>query len=511
MMVNFCQNKQKRLLKPKRFARCSALMLLTVVGLSCGGRSHQKEIVHPEMFHPIDVQMDPISAELFPLLSADSLPITEARLDTELAELSGANARWIGKPGHRTYIVEIAPSPSPDSPQSQLGIPLVLVHGLGDAGMRDFYPVVSPLARNRPLLLIDLPNLARSESNKTPTPIYFAQRVAQIIQSRIDGPFDLLGHSLGGNVCLTLAAHPKMHPQHLVIVDAAGVLHREAFVKNQVDTGTSSISRVHKGLGRVVKGVGRTLVEVSSGLEPPQKRLHDGANHLPGSGTQAAVELILHRIGPYISAIESPTLLLWGQNDTIAPLRTGQLLRDRINTATLHVLPKVAHVPMKDDPKKFANAVLQFIDEPLRPQMPKSTPIKSAVRVDCNGKTGRVFSGRYSSLELINCREADIENAEIGQLRLEDSRVKLTGVLVTNGTFAIRSNVVITGGKFAGPIALYMQKSTADIAGAVINGSTHAIASQKGARFLFSVTVIHSPHHRGILHDRLGLNDGDAL
>ena len=80
-----------------------------------------------------------------------------APLDPEIAALPGARASWmIDQEYGAVYVVTVGPERAPTAPT------LVMVHGLGTNGVRDFYPVLAPLAVHRRVVLFDLPGFGRS-------------------------------------------------------------------------------------------------------------------------------------------------------------------------------------------------------------------------------------------------------------------------------------------------------------------------------------------------------------
>jgi pimeloyl-ACP methyl ester carboxylesterase len=64
-----------------------------------------------------------------------------------------------------------------------------------------------------------------------------------------------------------------------------------------------------------------------------------------------------------IAAVTAPTLLLWGENDTLVPLSLGHVLQKEMPHARLVVLQKAAHVCMFDRPRDFDAAVLSFLTD----------------------------------------------------------------------------------------------------------------------------------------------------
>ena len=59
--------------------------------------------------------------------------------------------------------------------------------------------------------------------------------------------------------------------------------------------------------------------------------------------------------------IAAPTLMIWGENDTLVPPAIGDLLRAEIPDSRLLVLKGAAHVPMFDSPEDLDAALLAFL------------------------------------------------------------------------------------------------------------------------------------------------------
>src|SRR5580765_2840947 len=84
-----------------------------------------------------------------------------APVDSEIASLPNARGTFMGDDAFGAiYVVTVgSASVTPAAPAEP---PLVLVHGLGTNGMRDFYPVLAPLAAHRRVVMFDLPGFGRS-------------------------------------------------------------------------------------------------------------------------------------------------------------------------------------------------------------------------------------------------------------------------------------------------------------------------------------------------------------
>ena len=279
------------------------------------------------------------------------------------------------------------------------------------------------------------------------------------------------------------------------------------------ESASASASEVHSGLGNLLQVASQKVIAVSKVIEPSDEKLADSGSQLTSAGARSAIALILHQIGPYLIANDSPTLLIWGDKDNIAPVRTGKLLASRIDQSQIEILPDVGHVPMKESPDAFVRAVVAFLEADNLSSAAQQTAIspKAPMIINCREKRVQQLSGHFSSLEIIDCSNLVIEDAAADHIRITNSNVHLIGVTVQNGIAAHQSNIILTGGTFSGAVAVHLDDATADIAGAFIEGSPHAIAADAGARVLFSATIIESAHYRGAVHGPVGLKGGEAL
>ena len=110
---------------------------------------------------------------------------------------------------------------------------VVLVHGLGEGAARDWEHVIPSLAQRYHVLTFDLPGFGRSEKqNAIYSPANYAAFVKWIMEERVNGPFTLVGHSLGGVVALRFASIYPRNLRHLILIDTPGILHRSVAFKS---------------------------------------------------------------------------------------------------------------------------------------------------------------------------------------------------------------------------------------------------------------------------------------
>src|SRR5579875_1566349 len=107
---------------------------------------------------------------------------------------------------------------SPDAPA------LVLVHGL--ATTRWIWELVAPrLAARREVITLDVPGFGDSAPAGEGFPLArVAERIARGLAAQgVRGPFDLVGHSLGGAIATALAVRRPRAVRTLVLAAPAGL------------------------------------------------------------------------------------------------------------------------------------------------------------------------------------------------------------------------------------------------------------------------------------------------
>ncbi len=100
------------------------------------------------------------------------------------------------------------------------GAPLVILHGLYGA-KRNWASIAARLAPRRRVITVDLRNHGESPWDARHDYPALAADVARLIEARVGGPADVLGHSMGGKAAMVLALSRPELVSRLVVVDIA--------------------------------------------------------------------------------------------------------------------------------------------------------------------------------------------------------------------------------------------------------------------------------------------------
>lgn len=220
------------------------------------------------------------------------------------------------------------------------GEPVILVHGLSGSTLWWQRNIV-PLARHYRVLAVDLPGFGSLRRHRDR---FVLERAALWLRTfmRATGirRAHLVGHSMGGYICLRLAAaHPRL-VRRLVLVAPAGV-----------PLATSIFGEVVPLLGAARYAAPSFLPVLAYDL------LRTG----PRTLLSAARDIIQLNVSDELEAVCAPVLLVWGDQDRLVPAKNGDALRRALRDAQLVMLPGAGHVAMYDRPDEFNRAVLAFL------------------------------------------------------------------------------------------------------------------------------------------------------
>ena len=64
---------------------------------------------------------------------------------------------------------------------------------------------------------------------------------------------------------------------------------------------------------------------------------------------------------PYLSNIKIPTLVIWGEKDTVTPLQEGELIAKSIPNAKLSIIKNAGHFRFLENTEEFTKLIKDFI------------------------------------------------------------------------------------------------------------------------------------------------------
>lgn len=225
------------------------------------------------------------------------------------------------------------------------GEPVILIHGLSGSS-RWWARNISGLTERHRVILPDLIGFGRSPrpSGRLPAVSDVAGVLAEWMAEQGLDRAHIVGHSMGGQVAVHLAAGHPERVDRLVLVSAAGIP-RPLTPRTVARFGIDIAPLWRWGDPRFLPVI-----------------LGDAWTAGPITLLQAIGHILVDDIRPLLPQVEAPTLVVWGERDTWIPLTHAWEIRSRLPHGQLAVLRGAAHVPMVDRPADFNRLVLRFFD-----------------------------------------------------------------------------------------------------------------------------------------------------
>lgn len=401
---------------------------------------------------------------------------------------------------------------------------LVLVHGLGQNGFTDWIGVMPQLAQRYHVVTFDFPGFGYSGS---PTgkysPTNYARVLSSVISRHTKGRAIVVGHSMGGAVSLRFASRYPAQLDKLILVDAAGILHRTAFVKHsaRVPVAVEQMPGFLKDAVARVKDFGNATVEKIASLPDPTRVLGAsetiwGSVMANRTNVNAGMALVEEDFSADIPKIQIPTWILWGEADSVAPLRTGQMLAHRLPRAQLLTMPGVEHTPMD---AATAQVFLPLLERALagdpQPASLPEPPRGDLADVRCTGEADRLYSGHFREIIIQGCSAVKLQNLTAQRVVIIDSMVQMlnTRVHSANGSAleVVNSELIATAGEISGDVAISADKARLDLAGIRLDARRTPITVRRFTRVVGSSTEIRSPTYTGTWQGSREIEMGELM
>ncbi len=252
------------------------------------------------------------------------------------------------------------------------GTVVLLLHGLG--GCKENWRCnISSLAGSHQVYAVDLVGSGLTDKpSVTYSLTYFAQFIHDFMNELNIARASLIGNSLGGAIALYYALHHPDRIDKLVLVDSGGL---GKACHPMLRLVTLPI------VGELLKRPGRRdarrvaqlcfynpLLIADEDVELQyQRSLLPGAKEAILSIVRAAIDLrgvresLVRPIVDGLRTITAPTLIVWGKEDRVLPVAQAQVAKEHIPNAQVLILDHCGHVPQKECPDRFNQAVLEFL------------------------------------------------------------------------------------------------------------------------------------------------------
>jgi len=236
------------------------------------------------------------------------------------------------------------------------GEPLLLLHGLFGA-LSNFEYLIEFFRKTNKVIVPLLPLFELDIFHTTVSGL--EKHVQKFIELRGYENINLLGNSLGGHIALV---HVLKHPER---------------IKSLILTGSSGL--FENGMGDsypkrgdyeyIKKKTALTFYDPAMAT----KELVDEVFEITINRIKVikvislAKSAIRSNLGEELNQVKQPTLLIWGNNDTITPPFVGREFNRLIPNSELYFIDKCGHAPMMEVPHEFNDILNSFLTKLRKP------------------------------------------------------------------------------------------------------------------------------------------------
>ena len=243
---------------------------------------------------------------------------------------------------------------------------IVLLHGFLSSCF-SFRKLIPYLMTEFDIISIDLPPFGNSGKSRRFKYSYknLAATIIQLIESLHLRKVTLLGHSMGGQIALNIA---HLRPD---LIDGIILLCSSAYMKKSPLrlVIASYMPFSHFLIKRLLEksGLENNLKLVVFDQSMIDREMEEGylAPFLNDQIFPALTKLIRDREGDLtaevLKKIDTPCLLIWGEEDKVVPLHIGRQLRKDLKNAELIVLKKTGHLVPEERPEEVFQLIEDFI------------------------------------------------------------------------------------------------------------------------------------------------------
>ncbi len=176
------------------------------------------------------------------------------------------------------------------------------------------------------------------------------------------------GNSLGGSIAVLMAATHPEKIERLILIDSGGYPRKELplIIRLGKMPFADLLIKISYGPWVVKKNLSEVFYDDTLVTE---ERVDEYYSRLKTKGAlDAQVSLIrsrddidFDRYVKQVSALNIPTLIIWGKEDIWIPLKYGYQFNHDIKNSILSIIPECGHIPQEEKPDQTARLILDFM------------------------------------------------------------------------------------------------------------------------------------------------------
>jgi pimeloyl-ACP methyl ester carboxylesterase len=250
--------------------------------------------------------------------------------------------------------------------------PIVFVHGLGGQ-WQNFLENIPRAAQERRVIAVDLPGFGATPEPRDKITIPGYGRCVDAVCEKLSlGRVDMVGNSMGGYIAAEVAIQFPERIDQLILVSAAGITSADIARRPILTAGRIATAMVSYGAARhrqiASRPKSRHMALALVARYPSLLRAdlaYEG--FIKGAGKpgfdDALRACLEYDFRDRLPEIRQPTLIVWGEKDSIIPVRDAHEFERLISDSRKVVMRDTGHIPMAERPETFNDLMMEFLAE----------------------------------------------------------------------------------------------------------------------------------------------------
>lgn len=238
------------------------------------------------------------------------------------------------------------------------GSPVILMHGWG-CDTSTVASIAAALEPGMRVINVDLPGHGKSGEppllpDGRPWGVYEYTEVVEELarQLGLERP-SLIGHSYGGRIAIIYSSRNDV--DKVVLVDAAGIKPKRP-LKYYIKIYSF---KFYKRIAPLIYGKKKAARKIEKKRNKAGSADYRNASPMMKMVMSRSVNQDLRH---HLPSIKSPTLLIWGENDTATPLSDAKLMDRLIPDSGLVSFKGCGHYSFLDNPAQFRSVIQSFFN-----------------------------------------------------------------------------------------------------------------------------------------------------
>lgn len=236
------------------------------------------------------------------------------------------------------------------------GRPLLILHGWGSSS-NSWIKIQKILAgQGFKVIVPDFPGFGKSGTPRIPWNIddYIEWLKNFIGETKIKTPLFLLGHSFGGRIAIKFTVKYPQKIKYQILLASAGIKSvptvKQKIFFRLAQFGNHLFSK--KPLRRFKSSTQQIFYQIIRQMD------YLKVNQVM---RETIKKVLIEDLLDFLPKIKRKTLIVWGKQDKVIPIKYAHTMKEKIPDSQLIVLPDSGHSLQLDNPEKLVKVITRFL------------------------------------------------------------------------------------------------------------------------------------------------------